>query len=264
MSNLPLRKAAHLLYFLSGGIIKLSYDKNIFMLDTEFWRKYFKVYDVLNFCIPYREMIDALVKAVAPRFGEKILDAGGGTGNVAVELTKSGADVIVFDFSKEALEICEQKDSRINICFGDLTQKLPFSDNYFDKVVSNNAIYTITEDKRINVIREFWRVLKPGGKIIISNVKKEWRPLDIYIDHIKKDYKKSSLGSLLYRIIKMSLPTIKMFYYNSKITKEGLRGNYRFMKSGEQIKILEKSSFKNITEDILIYANQAILNSATK
>ena len=36
--------------------------RRIKMLDEKFWAKYFKVYDVLNLCIPYQELMAELEK----------------------------------------------------------------------------------------------------------------------------------------------------------------------------------------------------------
>jgi len=31
-------------------------------IDHDFWEKYFKVYDVLNYVIPYQELLDTIVE----------------------------------------------------------------------------------------------------------------------------------------------------------------------------------------------------------
>jgi len=62
---------------------------------------------------------------------------------------------------------------------------LPFPDSDFDYVVSISVIEHIAEDGDSKVIREMWRLLKPGGELIITfPVKKkfeiEYRDLNIY------------------------------------------------------------------------------------
>ncbi|MGB7567695.1 MAG: class I SAM-dependent methyltransferase [Chitinivibrionales bacterium] len=50
-------------------------------------------------------------------------------------------------------------------------QKMPFPDSYFDIVLSNLCIHNIpTKEGREKACREIARVLKPGGKVIISDI----------------------------------------------------------------------------------------------
>jgi ubiquinone/menaquinone biosynthesis C-methylase UbiE len=58
------------------------------MLTHTFWNRYFKVYDVLNYVIPYQELLKEIVKEVEVKEGDLILDAGVGTGNLALVLNK--------------------------------------------------------------------------------------------------------------------------------------------------------------------------------
>lgn len=234
------------------------------MLGKNFWSKYFKVYDVLNFCIPYQELKNDLVSALKIKPGEFVLDAGGGTGNIAVELSNKGAGVTVFDFSKEALRICKEKDEKINVVSGDLTQKLPFPDNYFDKIVSNNTIYTIKPSKRNQVIKEIYRTLKPKGIFVVSNIRIGFEPLKIYKEHIKKSLKNIGFLNTSKAIINMTWPTTKMFYYNSLIKKEHTKGTYEFLTTEEQENLLKKSGFCLSSETKIVYGDQGILTIATK
>ena len=50
-------------------------------LDEKFWEKYFKVYDVLNVVIPYKELMAELEKELDLKQDDVVLDVGSGTGN---------------------------------------------------------------------------------------------------------------------------------------------------------------------------------------
>ena len=232
------------------------------MLDSKFWQKYFKTYDVLNIVIPYQRLLEELCQTLEIKEGDLILDAGAGTGNLTVKLKKLGVEVIALDDNQEGLERLKLKDKDIKIVSHDLTKYLPFPDNYFNKIVSNNTVYIIAPEKRGEIFREFYRVLKPGGKIVISNVRKGWRPVEIYTDHIKEDLEKIGLFKLSIKALKMIIPTIKIFYYNFKIKKEEGKGN--LMEKDEQKELLIHGGFVSISENKLVYAKQAILNSAIK
>ncbi len=234
------------------------------MLDIVFWKKYFSTYDILNKLIPYQNLLNDLIEYLEIRKGDIVLDAGAGTGNLSILLKKIGANVLALDSSKEGLERLKikDKDNKIVTLVFDLSKKLPFEDNYFDKIVSNNVIYTLNPDKRISVMREFHRVLKQGGKIVISNVIEGWSPLKIYLNHLDVEKKEIGIFRLLWKILALLIPTVRMFYYNSKIKKE--EGVVNSIKKNEQMLLLAKVGFVNISPDKLTYADQAILNSANK
>lgn len=84
--------------------------------------------------------------------------------------------------------------NQVNLVTCDATQ-LPYADNYFDIVTSISVIEHIPDDGDSLAIKEMWRVLKPGGKIIITvpcmiEHFDEWRALDVYgLGHLKEDNK---------------------------------------------------------------------------
>ncbi|MEW5907684.1 MAG: class I SAM-dependent methyltransferase [Patescibacteria group bacterium] len=234
------------------------------MLADKFWSEYFKVYDVLNLVIPYQELLQEILKQTEIKKGDLVLDAGGGTGNLALLFEKEGAKVINLDFSQEALNIYKRKNPNGQMILADLTKTLPFPDNYFDKIVSNNTLYNIPRDIRLSVILELKRILKPSGKIVISNIHKDFKPIKIYLNTIKENIKKEGIFNTIKLIFKMLVPTIKMFYYNAIIQKEHKFNKNNLFDFNEQEKLLKELNFINISKTKLVYANQGILNSAIK
>ena len=234
------------------------------MLNTKFWKKYFKVYDTLNELIPYRELTGVIVDKLDIKKGDEVLDVGSGTGNITLKIKEKGAIVSGIDISKEGVEIHKKKDPGAKLIVGDITQPLPYSDNAFDKICSNNTLYTIPRENRKQIFMELYRVLKPGGKIVISNVTEGFSPRAIYFDHIKKERKRKGILFTLWRILFFIVPTIKIFYYNHLITKEGIVGKYDFFKPEEQKEQLQASGFVDVSLDVRTYSDQAILNSAFK
>lgn len=233
-------------------------------LTSKFWDKYFKTYDVLNYLIPYQELLQILLVELNPQKDELILDAGVGTGNLAILIKEKGSKVIGLDFSLEALNIYKKKDPSAEIILHDLEQPLPFPDNYFDKIVSNNTIYNISRKKRLKLFKEFYRVLKPKGLIVISNIHKDFKPIKIYLDGIKKTLKQQRLIRGLSLIIKLIIPTLKIFYYNRIIQKVHKFEKQNLFDYDEQKELLAKAGFINISENKLVYSNQGILNKGNK
>jgi len=234
------------------------------MLDSNFWAKYFKVYDILNLVIPYQRLLKEIIKESEIKKDNLVLDAGGGTGNLSLLLEKEGAKVINLDFSKEALNIYKKKNKDAQIIFHDLTHKIPFPDNHFDKIVSNNTLYNIPKEKRLDVMIELRRVLKPKGKIVIANIHKNFKPIKIYLNTIKENIKRYGIFNTIKLILKMFVPTIKMFYYNFIIQKEHKFNKNNLFDLNEQKELLEKARFAYVSETKLVYTNQGILNSAIK
>jgi len=103
----------------------------------------------------------------------KILDFGCGSGENSLFLSSCGYKVFSLDASNEALKIVRRKNSKIKnklkiFLFTNLN-KLPFKDNYFDYVVCLSVISLLGSKKNIiKLIKEFQRVLKSDGKLVID------------------------------------------------------------------------------------------------
>lgn len=105
--------------------------------------------------------------------GEKILDAGAGTGNFSIKLAQVGAEVTGIDICEDML--CKAKENAAKAGQEILFLKrdiysTDFSDNSFDAVFSMAAFEFIKDDRR--AFEEIYRVVKPGGKILIGTIAK--------------------------------------------------------------------------------------------
>lgn len=233
------------------------------MLDVKFWKKYFDVYDVLNELIPYQQLLEKIIEHLDVKDTDLVLDAGSGTGNLAVLIEKKGARVVGIDFSSAGVAIHKKKIPNADVRIGDLTEPLPFPDNHFDKICSNNVIYTIPIEKRPDLLREFYRVMKPGGVIVISNIHKTFKPSKIYGDHVREEFRENPLA-LTYRLVKFVSPTVKMFKYNKRIKNENSSGSYDFLDIHDQHRLLNEAGFSDVSEGEYVYAGQAVLNWGIK
>ena len=128
-----------------------------------FWQRYFQFYDTLRESIPYCAMISRQVDWLEPLAGLRVLDAGTGTGNVALELIGRGAEVVGVDFCEEALEICRQKIDGGEFRFADLTKRLDFPDASFPRVACGNVIYTLAPRDQPNAVRASPRALSSAS-----------------------------------------------------------------------------------------------------
>ncbi|WP_403021576.1 bifunctional demethylmenaquinone methyltransferase/2-methoxy-6-polyprenyl-1,4-benzoquinol methylase UbiE [Salinibacterium sp. GXW1014] len=106
----------------------------------------------------------AVVKAIAPQPGERILDIAAGTGTSSEVISRSGAHVVAADFSHGMLEVGRRKHPQIDFVQAD-AMDLPFGGAEFDAVTISFGLRNIEDPKR--ALREMCRVLKPGGRLVV-------------------------------------------------------------------------------------------------
>ena len=97
-----------------------------------------------------------------------VLDVGCGTGVLSLLLSRMGHTVTGIDISIGMLQRAKDRANSLNLIIdfriGD-AEDLPFEDEFFDMVINRHLLWTLSDPKR--AIREWERVLKPGGRVMI-------------------------------------------------------------------------------------------------
>ena len=106
--------------------------------------------------------LDAEVGPAQPGEERMVLDIGGGAGNMAHHLAHYGR-VIGIDFSARPLPMAQMRGLTSLQGAGDA---LPFPDNSFDLIAMLDTVEHIPNE--LGVFDECLRVLKPGGKVMIT------------------------------------------------------------------------------------------------
>ncbi|MCD6386439.1 class I SAM-dependent methyltransferase [Candidatus Sumerlaeota bacterium] len=112
---------------------------------------------------------ELVLDKVRPSVGDLILDVGCGAGYYVGEFSVRGARVIGLDIDRETIGrgvpawIIQKYNPVFTVADA---RHLPFSDNVFDKVVILDCLEHIEEDGK--VLSEVYRVLKDGGKLILT------------------------------------------------------------------------------------------------
>jgi len=139
------------------------------------WNAYAFVYDALpRFFQPYKTQLDQVIGIVRSSnlsADALVLDAGCGTGHYLMRLGQLGYQVIGLDAAPQMLARAEKKLRRAKqeaqLLIADLNALLPFEAETFDCIVSINALFMVENQE--SALREFRRVLRPGGLLVLSN-----------------------------------------------------------------------------------------------
>ncbi|HXE72057.1 MAG TPA: methyltransferase domain-containing protein [Candidatus Nitrosotenuis sp.] len=190
-----------------------------------FWDYYAVCYDALTRLSAYKAMLARVVQVLEPEPGMRLLDAGCGTGNVLdyVFTACPQADLLGIDFSPAMLRRAIPKVPDANFGYCDLNEgPLPFANEQFDAITCVNVLYILREP--VAVLREFHRVLRPGGRVVITNPVPGFRPLTILIDHIRNTKTVAAWVEIMARVPQI----ISILGLNALIVNKGQKRVYNF------------------------------------
>ena len=115
---------------------------------------------------------EAWIKLIEEQIGDKkglnILDIGCGPGFFSIILSKAGHNVVGIDCSENMLVQAKlnAKENNVSPKFIQMdSHNLDFEDNTFDLIINRNVTWTLIEP--VKAYREWYRVLKPKGKLLI-------------------------------------------------------------------------------------------------
>ncbi|MDB1122528.1 bifunctional demethylmenaquinone methyltransferase/2-methoxy-6-polyprenyl-1,4-benzoquinol methylase UbiE [Vibrio algarum] len=112
------------------------------------------------------------------RPGHKVLDLGGGTGDLTAKFSRIVGDkghVILADINNSMLNVGRDKLRDIGVV-GNVhyvqanAEELPFPDDYFDCITISFCLRNVTDKDK--ALRSMFRVLKPGGRLLVLEFSK--------------------------------------------------------------------------------------------
>lgn len=118
-----------------------------------------------------RELAFEAVAEVAPR---RVLEVGGGPGELAARITAElGCEIVMVDSSERMVELARARG--VDALVGDV-QELPFEDESFDCAVAAWMLFHVPDLDR--GLAELARVLGPGGRLVaVTNAEHHLREL---------------------------------------------------------------------------------------
>ena len=151
------------------------YSREYYLEDCEGFQEFQKNWGQK----PSRRLTKCL-RLLSPAAGEKIADLGCGRGEVAIRAAACGAHVVAVDGSPVALQLLQEASQQwianqnLDINGSDRLQvvhatldNLPLKNRQFDAVVMSDVIEHIPRPQIGIVLQESFRILRPGGRLII-------------------------------------------------------------------------------------------------
>ncbi len=120
------------------------------------------------------------------RAGMKVLDVAGGTADLSREFARrvgATGEVWLTDINASMLRIGRDRmvdDGLLQPAAQCDAERLPFPDGYFDRVSVAFGLRNMT--RKDAALAEMTRVLKPGGKLLVLEFSKVWKPLEPLYD----------------------------------------------------------------------------------
>jgi len=111
------------------------------------------------------------LRMIPPVNGLTVLDAGCGSGLLLEKLSRLTSLAVGVDFSERMIKIAQSKIKLENVEFviGDI-ENMPFKNDTFNTVF----MFTVLNNtpKPLQALSEAWRILKEGGYLVVSFLKK--------------------------------------------------------------------------------------------
>lgn len=142
-----------------------------------------RLYDLLGhvfFAGRRRRVFRQLVALSGVRPGDRVVDVGCGTGYftrmMAKEVGPDGSAVGV-DPSRDALTRARHSNRLDNCSFTEgQAEALDLPDGSFDVVVTSLMVHHLPEEARPRAIGEMFRVLRPGGRVLVADFRPPVNP----------------------------------------------------------------------------------------
>jgi ubiquinone/menaquinone biosynthesis C-methylase UbiE len=236
--------------------------------EKEFWEKYLNKFVLIQKSPDYRNFLTNVSRSLNIQPGENVLDAGCGNGHFAAWLFDTMLDKIfrenirlenfspvryvgldfaernlneamlkTLNLSRRVYRELSLKDKYPIVKFrfvqADIEVPLPFQDNYFDKICCN-LVLSYVQDPLFS-LKELLRVLKEGGKIIVSSMKPDADMSQVYRNFVDRTENPEELEEAR-----------KLLSAAGKIKQKENAGLYSFFSETELRDLFHQAGAKNI------------------
>lgn len=224
-----------------------------------FWNLYAFFYDTLTLLIPYRRMLSDLADGLRLQSCRNVLDAGCGTGNFCrlSERDNPSVEVVGIDRAGAMLRRARQKCRAANLYAADLDAPIAFDDQSFDAVACCNVLYSLPRPAA--TLSELQRVLRPGGRLVISNPSRNFALSPLVLDHLRAA--RTPLEWLQFVLMLPALGIVTLL--NLIVVSQGRNRQFHFLEPDELQSLLNQAGF-SVLKVAPTYAQQNYLVVAVK
>lgn len=120
--------------------------------------------------------------------GQRALDVGCGSGVIAHAMAQKGAQVLAVDGNPDAIRYATMTFGSDALEFRQgLVDELNLPENTFDRITCLEVIEHIHEDQGRTLLQSLYRLLKPGGKLLLTtpNYRGTWPIIEWVADHVR-------------------------------------------------------------------------------
>ena len=118
----------------------------------------------------YQAVIRTILRNIGDPAGKTICEVGCGSGAISGVLGRMGAAISLLDKSQKSLDFArhcfEEQELKAEYYLQDATS-MDFPDGKFDVVWNGGVIEHFTDEGKVALIREMWRIVAPGGVLLI-------------------------------------------------------------------------------------------------
>lgn len=271
--------------------LRVAESRRLPRIDTDlqaFWRDYLMGRDrslgieLLTAGSAYRAMMATQLAALDVRSGDRIADLGSGTGAFALALardagTPDGVEVVALDYVRDALGRARGRldalpgEPRIALhaLETDLDvvhheQRIPLADRSVDRVIAS-LLLSYLECPEL-VLAEIHRILRPGGRIVISSLCRDADISRLYVESFA-ELQAGSAGGDLPELRGANLGAVARNFLNdaARILELEDVGAFHFLDPEELAEMVGRAGFEEIrVERALGSPAQAVVLAARR
>ena len=158
-----------------------------------------------------------LLKIIGPVKGRRVLDYGAGSGQIAVLLRQAGADIEAVEVKYRLVDELKKRGIKAWHVSDELVRQ-------YDIILMNNAFFYVHPKDRENLLSKFYDLLKPGGRLLLS---------DIPDFHKRHRWYKNFIKTAWTRLIPIFQPRLGGWWVDlnnlqRQVKKAGFAGSYKW------------------------------------
>lgn len=228
--------------------------------ELEFWEEYGEIYFNLEKAKPYDNLSRSIARMLKPQKGERWLDVGCGPLRVSELIyDKSGGGVEIIEAVDIVLKPAREKLAKlaskgiylpVNLKYASITDPLPYPDNFFDGIGANLILSYVTDfqgkkgkEALEGVLREMFRLLKPGGHMVWSTPKHNVNFIWVFIASIPDML--NIYEYIAHKDFTRILQGVRILRHALAIQRKGKGGIYTFLPKDELERLLLEIGFVN-------------------